>query len=93
MSVDTGAAAGEDKRAKLREIADEVRALEKLPLYDYRKENDYLPVIGEGDPDAEIMFIGEAPGRDEAETGRPFVGNAGRVLVLQRDFSWYDTLQ
>jgi DNA polymerase len=49
-------------------------------LYDYRKEKGYLPVIGEGDPDAEIMFIGEAPGREEAETGRPFVGNAGRVL-------------
>lgn len=80
MSVDTGAAAGEDKRAELREIADGVRSLEESPLYDYRKENDYLPVIGEGDPDAEVMFIGEAPGREEAETGRPFVGNAGGVL-------------
>lgn len=80
MNVDTDSAPGKDKRARLREIADEVRALEESPLYDYREENDYLPVIGEGHPDAEIMFIGEAPGRQEAETGRPFVGNAGRVL-------------
>jgi len=80
MNVDTDSAADKDKRAKLREIADEIRAMEESPLYDYRTENDYLPVIGEGDPEGEIIFIGEAPGREEAETGRPFVGNAGRVL-------------
>ena len=37
-------------------------------------------VIGEGDPKAAIMFIGEGPGREEDETGRPFVGAAGRLL-------------
>lgn len=37
-------------------------------------------VIGEGAPDADIMFIGEGPGREEDETGRPFVGAAGRLL-------------
>ncbi|MEM7576693.1 MAG: uracil-DNA glycosylase [Planctomycetota bacterium] len=37
-------------------------------------------VFGEGDPDAEIMFIGEGAGADEARTGRPFVGKAGQLL-------------
>ena len=36
-------------------------------------------VIGEGDPKATIMFIGEGPGRDEDLSGRPFVGRAGRL--------------
>lgn len=38
------------------------------------------PVPGEGNPDAQIMFIGEAPGAKENETGRPFVGAAGKFL-------------
>lgn len=37
-------------------------------------------VFGEGDPAAEVMFIGEAPGADEDRTGRPFVGRAGEML-------------
>ena len=37
-------------------------------------------VFGEGDPDAQIMFIGEGAGEDEARTGRPFVGRAGQLL-------------
>jgi DNA polymerase len=69
-----------DKSVLLEQIADEVRNLEESPLYKYRIENDYLPVIGEGNSNAKIMFIGEAPGAQEASTGRPFVGNAGQVL-------------
>src|SRR3989338_4915682 len=38
------------------------------------------PVLGEGNPNAEIMFIGEAPGQREDEMGRPFVGPAGKFL-------------
>lgn len=38
------------------------------------------PVLGEGNPHAEIMFIGEAPGQKEDEMGRPFVGPAGKFL-------------
>lgn len=38
------------------------------------------PVLGEGNPQAEIMFIGEAPGQKEDELGRPFVGAAGQFL-------------
>jgi uracil-DNA glycosylase family 4 len=37
-------------------------------------------VPGEGDPDAEVMVVGEAPGRHEDEQGRPFVGRAGKLL-------------
>lgn len=37
-------------------------------------------VYGEGNPDADIMFIGEGPGQREDETGRPFVGKAGELL-------------
>lgn len=37
-------------------------------------------VLGEGNPKAEIMFIGEAPGQKEDELGRPFVGAAGQFL-------------
>ncbi len=38
-------------------------------------------VWGEGSLDAKVMFIGEGPGRDEDEQGRPFVGRSGRVLT------------
>jgi len=38
-------------------------------------------VFGTGDPDAEIMFIGEAPGADEDAQGEPFVGRAGQLLT------------
>ena len=38
------------------------------------------PVFGEGNPDADLMFVGEAPGADEDRLGRPFVGAAGQKL-------------
>lgn len=69
-----------DKKLQLRKLNIKVQNLETSPLYGYRIENDYKPVIGEGDPDAKIMFIGEAPGAQEAKTGRPFVGRAGKLL-------------
>jgi DNA polymerase len=37
-------------------------------------------VVGAGDPDADLMFVGEAPGATEDETGVPFVGRAGQLL-------------
>ncbi|MBM4106630.1 MAG: uracil-DNA glycosylase [Phycisphaerae bacterium] len=37
-------------------------------------------VFGEGSPDAAVMFVGEAPGETEDQTGRPFVGRAGQKL-------------
>ena len=39
-----------------------------------------LAVAGEGSPYAEIAFIGEAPGKEEAKIGRPFIGRSGRLL-------------
>ncbi len=39
-----------------------------------------VPVPGEGNPNAKIAFIGEAPGKTEAATGRPFVGRSGKLL-------------
>jgi len=38
------------------------------------------PVLGEGNPEAKVMFIGEAPGEQEDKLGRPFVGPAGKFL-------------
>lgn len=48
----------------------------KCPLKDYAKNL----VFGKGSPDAQIMFIGEAPGEKEDELGVPFVGAAGKEL-------------
>jgi uracil-DNA glycosylase family 4 len=68
------------KEEQLRQIAEEVRDLTQSPLYEYRRTEEYSPVIGEGDVNARIMMVGEAPGKKEAETGRPFVGAAGQIL-------------
>ncbi len=38
------------------------------------------PVVGEGNPDAKVFFIGEAPGKQEAKEGRPFIGRCGKLL-------------
>ena len=69
-----------EKTEKMRAIKDEIVTLTESPLYEYRTSNGYFPVIGEGSHDARIMFIGEAPGENEAKTGRPFCGASGRVL-------------
>lgn len=69
-----------NKREQMKTIRDAVLNLKESPLYSYRTVNNYYPVIGEGSHDAEIIFIGEAPGQKEAETARPFCGAAGRVL-------------
>lgn len=69
-----------DKTTLLKQIRDEVLHLKESPLYAYRIENNYFPVIGQGNHDASIMFIGEAPGKNEALTAKPFCGAAGRVL-------------
>ena len=68
------------KTEQLEIIKDEVFALTGSPLYGYRQENKYYPVIGEGSHDAKIVFIGEAPGKNEALTARPFCGAAGKIL-------------
>lgn len=70
----------DDRTVLLRQIRDEVVNLKESPLYAERVNNGVYPVIGEGNHYAAIMFIGEAPGRNEALTGRPFVGAAGKIL-------------
>lgn len=64
----------------LKKIKDEVLNFTSSPLYEERRKNNYFPVIGEGNHSAKIMFIGEAPGENEAKTGRPFCGRAGKIL-------------
>ena len=64
----------------LRKIRDEILHLEASPLYAYRVENNYFPVIGEWNHAAHIMFVGEAPGKTEAETAKPFCGRSGKML-------------
>lgn len=68
------------KTEQMKKIRDEVFGLKNSPLYEYRTSNNFFPVIGEGSHDADIVFIGEAPGRNEAKTGRPFCGAAGKIL-------------
>ena len=69
-----------NRTEQLRKIKEEVLELKDSPLYQERIKNKVFPVIGEGNHYAKIMFIGEAPGRNEAATGRPFCGAAGKVL-------------
>ena len=54
---------------------------EKLKAWDgCELSKNANPVLGEGNPKAEVMLIGEAPGQKEDEQGRPFVGAAGKFL-------------
>ena len=72
---------GADGREKLMGyIYDEILNLTSSPLYGERVKNNYYPVIGQGSCYAEIMFVGEAPGKTEALTGVPFCGRAGKIL-------------
>lgn len=65
----------------MQQIVDEIVARTDSPLYEYRKEHNYIPVIGEGSLDADVFFVGEAPGKTEAETGKPFCGRSGKFLT------------
>lgn len=66
----------EEKKLCLEEIAGKVRACQLCPLY--KETTNGVP--GEGNPNADIFFIGEGPGKKEDELGRPFVGAAGKLL-------------
>lgn len=63
------------KQLQLAQIA---REIEKCKIC--KKDKIGLPVPGEGSPDAKVVFIGEAPGKKESETGRPFIGRSGKLL-------------
>lgn len=66
----------EEKIAALDALTKEMNTPEKCPLFKAAKN----VVPGEGNVDTKIMFIGEAPGKNEDEQGRPFVGAAGKFL-------------
>ncbi len=72
---DTGGS-NTDAQIELDGIADEVRQCRKCQLGSLRTN----AVPGEGNPDAQIFFIGEGPGAEEDARGRPFVGRAGQLL-------------
>ena len=60
----------------LKKIKDEILNCKKCLLYKSRRH----PVIGQGNHNAEMIFIGEAPGYNEDQTGHPFCGKAGEIL-------------
>lgn len=64
-------------RLDLQEISDKVTTCTKCRL----SENRTNAVPGEGDGDSDLLFVGEGPGRQEDEQGRPFVGRAGNKLT------------
>lgn len=72
-----GPEAFEDRRRQLDVIDGEVKPCRKCGLAEARTNT----VFGVGSPAAKILFVGEAPGRDEDARGEPFVGRAGRLLT------------
>src|SRR4051812_16234601 len=63
-----------DKSKALAEVTEELKT-KRL----YAEAQSFVP--GEGNSDANILFVGEAPGKSEDEQGRPFVGAAGKFLA------------
>lgn len=61
---------------KLEAIAQEVRRCQRCPLY----QRAHQAVPGEGNPQARVIFVGEAPGYHEDQQGIPFCGAAGKLL-------------
>ncbi len=69
-----------EKEQKIKRLHAKLEKLQGTDLYTYRMQNNYVPVPGEGSLNAQVMFVGEAPGEKEAKTGRPFVGASGKQL-------------
>jgi DNA polymerase len=66
----------EERAAKLAILAGEARDCSICPLAETRTN----VVFGAGNPDADVMFVGEGPGQQEDEQGLPFVGRSGQLL-------------
>jgi uracil-DNA glycosylase family 4 len=66
-----------EKIAELKKLEEQVKECTKCEL----SKNRTNVVFGIGDPDADLMFVGEAPGYYEDEQGEPFVGKAGQLLT------------
>jgi uracil-DNA glycosylase len=71
------AAATADRVASLKAVRDDLGDCHRCRLAGGRK----TIVFGQGNPEAELMFVGEAPGADEDEQGLAFVGRAGQLLT------------
>lgn len=69
-------ASAEERRERLVELYKEVSSCTRCPLHETRTKT----VFGAGDADADLMFVGEAPGAEEDRQGLPFVGRAGQLL-------------
>jgi DNA polymerase len=65
-----------EREEKLEGLARGIRRCRKCPLHESRTH----AVPGEGNPNAEIMMVGEGPGQEEDQKGRPFVGRSGKFL-------------
>jgi DNA polymerase len=66
-----------ERRERLIELYREVQQCTRCPLHETRTK----AVFGNGNADADLMFIGEAPGAEEDRQGLPFVGRAGQLLT------------
>jgi DNA polymerase len=69
--------AAADRAASLKAVRDDLGDCHRCRLAGGRK----TIVFGQGNPEAELMFVGEAPGADEDEQGLAFVGRAGQLLT------------
>src|SRR5205085_8365239 len=65
-----------ERRELLKGVYEEARGCLRCPLHQTRTN----VVFGSGNADAELMFVGEAPGANEDQQGLPFVGQAGKLL-------------
>ena len=69
-------ATAEARREELVDLFKEVQDCTRCPLHETRTK----AVFGAGNADADLMFVGEAPGAEEDRQGLPFVGRAGQLL-------------
>ncbi len=67
----------DDSPQSLEEIRQEIGDCRRCKLWERR----HSIVFGVGNPEADLMFVGEAPGADEDAQGIPFVGRAGKLLT------------
>jgi len=76
-AVHNNAPTANDAAKTLRVLAEEVAGCTRCPLAAGRTHT----VFGVGNPNADVVFVGEGPGRDEDLKGEPFVGRAGQLLT------------
>ncbi len=77
LPVDLPGGARSGKEERLKKLREEIGECRRCRLSEARTRL----VFGEGNPDAALMFVGEAPGEQEDREGRPFVGRAGELLT------------